>query len=184
LRCVLAAVALSAAACAGTDFDRDRAVADAIEASDGRWTTEQASCYVDRVADELGRGALRPDAELAPEQLGRLTTIRVDCVGVTNLGTDPPSGTTVPSEQPGGDRPPPERPDPEQSRLRAECAEGYGVACDELFDRAPLGSGDERFAATCGGRSREVRCAEVYPEPGVALPSSAQPTTTVPPPAP
>jgi hypothetical protein len=170
--------------CSGDGFDREAAIVATVEAGGGRVSVEQAECYVDRVVDEVGAGALDPDASLPPELIGRLTAIRIDCVGVANLGADPPS--TAPAEalpdEPLPDvpvgPPPPAGPPTTLDQLRRECADGYGASCDALFDEAPFGSDDERFGATCGGRSREQRCVDVYPGPGVTLPSAAQPTTT------
>jgi hypothetical protein len=176
--------------CSGDGFDRQAAIAATVEGSSGRISVEQAECYVDRVVDEVGTGALDPDASLPAELVGRLTAIRIDCVGVANLGADPPS--TAPTEAPPDEPPPaeplgpppPAGPTTTLDQLRRECADGYGASCDALFDEAPFGSDDERFAATCGGRSREQRCVDVYPGPGVTLPSAAQTTTTEAPPGP
>ena len=175
---------LTLGACTSDGVDRDEAVARVIDESGGRVGREQAECYVDRVLDEIGPGPLRPGAEVTPEQNAKLTTLRVDCIGVANLGAEPTS--TEPAPLPEGGLPgPKERGDsPELDALWDACAAGFGQACDDLFARATMGSEYEDFGATCGRRTREVQCATVYPSPGVVLPSPAQATTTVPPPSP
>jgi hypothetical protein len=44
-------------------------------------------------------------------------------------------------------------PDPDFADLRRECADGDNGACDELYTDTPVGSVDEEFGSTCGGRS-------------------------------
>ena len=155
-----------------TTFDRAGAVQRVMTDSAGRISQSDAECYVDRVADEVGSkylaaGARPPDAVIA-----RLTSIRVDCIGVANLGQ--PSGGTgstdvVPSTEMGnlprrvGD-------DASLDALYQQCAAGVGQACDDLFDRSPVGSDYESFAVSCGGRTPMPRCAEVYVSPGVTNP--------------
>jgi hypothetical protein len=184
--CAALAVVAALSACSlGDDFDRGQAVRDAMDESGTNLTREQAECYVDRVRDEIGPGPLRPGGTVPEAQMSRVAAIRVDCVGVSNLGAGdlratPPSGsddTRVIGPYSFGD-------DPVLDALWDACAAGEGARCDELFDQAPLGSDYERFAARCGDRTRELRCADVYPSPGVTLPSPAQPSTTVPPASP
>jgi hypothetical protein len=170
-------------ACSDDAVDRDEAVDRVIAESGGRITREQADCYVDRVLAELGGQPLRSDASIPPEVQARLTTIRVDCIGLVDLGTSPSTASSDPVE---GGLPGPKRrgDDPVLDAMWDQCAAGFGSVCDELFDEAPMGSEYESFGASCGGRTREERCAAVYPSPGVTLPSEAQPTTTPPPPSP
>lgn len=173
--------------CSGGSFDREQAITNAIQESGNRMTREQAECYVDRVHSELGTSALEPGATIPFERRSRLVTIRVDCVGVANLGTTPPAtvndqhetATTFVDRGPQrlGD-------DPELDVLYNACAEGWGKACDDLYEAAPIGSEYEAFAGSCGGRTHEIRCYDIYPSPGVTLPSEAQPTTTAAPAAP
>lgn len=47
---------------------------------------------------------------------------------------------------------PPTASEAEPQALRDECATGSGAACDALYFSSPLGSDDELFGATCGGR--------------------------------
>jgi hypothetical protein len=170
-------------ACSDSGVDRDAAVALVVEEGSGRVTEEQAGCYVDRVLDEIGAAPLRPDVSIPPEQIARLTTIRVDCIGVANLGAETTVGTATPPE---GGLPGPRRrgDDPTLDALWDSCEAGFGQACDELFDQSVMASEYEDFGATCGRRTREEQCAAVYPAPGVTLPSPAQASTTVPPPSP
>lgn len=171
-------------ACASNGVDRTEAIAQVVDEAGGRVTEEQAGCYVDRVLDEIGPAPLRDGASIPPEQIARLTTIRVDCIGVANLGVDTPSPVaTAPFV--GGLPGPKRRGDAAGlDALWDACEQGFGQACDDLFDQAPMASEYEDFGVTCGRRTREERCAAVYPSPGVTLPSPAQPTTSVPPPSP
>jgi hypothetical protein len=160
LAAIVALVVLSGAcACAGS-FDRSSA-ADRVRARYGdRLTPEQARCYVDRVVDQVGSDAV-DDPSPPPDKAARLTRIRIDCAGVASLGTSlppttrpaPPGGTTAPMRVGS---------DPALDALHQACADGSGGACDELFDQAPLGSEYEEFALSCGGRTSEMRCADVY----------------------
>lgn len=69
-------------------------------------------------------------------------------------GTVTPADTTVP----GGstDEPPPEPEVPDNIALLEElsvlCLAGDGLACNDLWLEAPVGSEHEDFGATCGGR--------------------------------
>jgi hypothetical protein len=180
---LLAVLATALASCSSGDgIDRAEAVRTVVEESGGALSVEQAECYVDRVLDDVGASVLRPGATVPPEQVGTITAIRVDCIGVSNLASKQPSldGTDDTSVA-GAGLPKRFGDDPALDALWSSCAEGVGADCDTLFDEAPSGSDYERFAATCGDRTRELRCADVYPSPGVTLPSPAQPTTTVPP---
>jgi hypothetical protein len=162
---LLLVVALGPVACSSTpEFDRARAVDDVLAQSAGRLTRPQAECYVDRVVAELGTGALAPEQQNAPDQVPRLTRIRVDCTGVASLGTTVPVAPTTGDATLGTQ---PQRPgdDPHLDQLYDACKAGSGAACDQLFDEAPLGSVYEQFAGTCGDRTRELRCADRYPGP-------------------
>lgn len=180
----LVVVLAVAVACSSARVDRAQAVQQVVDGSDGRLSQEQAQCYVDAVLDQIGPAPLRRGASISPEQQARLTTIRVDCVGLANLGRQPTEAGTalVPDVELAG--PKEHGDDPDLDALWDRCAVGYGQACDDLFDRAVLGSPYEQFAVTCGQRTREAQCAAVYPAPGVTLPSAAQGSTTVPPPPP
>lgn len=168
-------------------FDREIAIAQVITDSGDRITRAQAECYVDRVRSRLGTRVLMPGAQVPIEKVSQLTSIRVDCVGVENLGrmsSEPDLEGPTTSIAPGDNRPRRPGDDPAYDELYRACGEGWGSACDDLFDRAVVGSEYERFAGTCGARTYELSCAAVYPSPGVTLPSDAQPTTTSVPSAP
>ena len=161
---VAVGVLAGASACSGDDFDREAAIDQVQEQWSGRLDDEQAGCYVDRVREEVGSVALTDDASLSPQQIGRLTSIRIDCIGVENLASDGSSTTlaldpddtwlrTLPSAY--GD-------DPQLDLLWDACESGSGAACDQLFDLSAPGSDYEEFALSCGGRTRELVCADVY----------------------
>ncbi len=166
---------LLAAACSSTPaFDRDRAIGDLVDANAGRLTREQAACVVDRVVAEVGAAQLAPGATPTPQQVERLTAIKVDCVGVANLGLGPATSTTLARTGVTGPGREPQRygDDARLDLLYTACQKGSGPACDQLFDASPLGSDYEEFASTCGGRTKELRCAERYPGSPVAPPGT------------
>lgn len=108
----------------------------------------------------------------------RLTNIRIDCIGVANLGTAP--AVTVDPDLSLRELLPSRRgDDPALDVLYDACAAGDGSACDRLFEQAPVGSEYESFASTCGGRRAEMRCADAYPAPSVPGPPGP-PSTTIP----
>jgi hypothetical protein len=176
----------------GDDVDRDAAVQRALDASAGRLTDEQAECYVDGVRDQLGGRYLVPGASVPDDVAARMTSIRVDCVGVTNLGVsttvDPESSesSSTPATE-AGNLPRVKGDDPTLDALYDQCALGSGQACDDLFDLAPVASPYESFAITCGNRTIERRCADVYvlpapaPAPGPAGSTPTEPPSTEPP---
>jgi hypothetical protein len=152
----------------GDSFDRGAAVARVVDTGGGRITQSQAECYVDRVHAEVGARYLEAGARPPADVAARLTSIRVDCVGVANLGvpsaTALTSDTGVPSTE-SGNLPRRFGDDPVLDALVTQCGAGVGQACDDLFDRAPIGSEYESFALTCGGRTTEAKCASVYTVP-------------------
>lgn len=169
---------LALAACSGDDgFDRDAAVADLQARAGGTLGEDQARCYVDRVLDEIGPGPLAPDAEPSDAQLRRLTAIRVDCIGVADLGRRTGPSGSAPERVPPQPGPQTFGDDPELDALWSACEAGDGPACDELFEAAPLGTEYEAFGATCGGRGAEASCAAAYPALPRTTPSSASSTT-------
>jgi hypothetical protein len=168
-----AVAAIIAAACSGSpSVDREQAAAKVLADSHGQLTPDQARCYVDRVIDEVGADQLQPDANPSPNQIGRLTAIRIDCIGVVNLGVPVPgTGTTVaeaPSATSAHRVPQHLGDDPQLDALYRACEQADGQACDALFDAAAPGSDYEEFGVTCGNRTREKRCADVYRAPSGA----------------
>ena len=161
---LVALVGVASVACSGDDFDRDAAIAGVQQRWEGRLDDTEAACYVDRVREEVGSDALTDESALSPQQVGRLTDIRIDCIGIENLAVVGSSTTlaldpedtwlrTLPSAY--GD-------DPQLDLLYDACESGSGSACDQLFDLSAPGSEYEEFALSCGGRTRELVCAEVY----------------------
>lgn len=170
---VLALVALAVGACAPSEggFDREAAIERTMEGGAGL-DRPAAECYVDRVVEELGAEVLDPDAPPNEGLEAAKVAIRVDCVGIDGIGRP----GSVGDGQRGGDvgtaaTPSTERSagpwtfgaDEELDALWVDCERGSGAACDELFDRSPLGSDYETFGATCGNRGAEPECAPVYP---------------------
>ena len=175
-------VIVAVAIVGGDHFDRPAAIERIVAESNGRLTVDQARCYVDRVHAEVGGSALSPGAHPTDAEITRMTAIRVDCVGVANLGVVPPDDTAsagpgVPATESGNL---PRRPGDDEAldALYQQCQDGYGPACDELFAKAPVGSVYESFAVTCGNRTRELSCAAVYVSPGLTNPPTTTSTTS------
>jgi len=169
-------------------FDRDAAVTRAIDTSAGRLTPSQAECYVDGVRQQIGSRYLAAGASIPDDVAARMTSIRVDCVGVANLGVtstvDPaldPSASAPPSTE-AGNLPRRHGDDAALDALYDQCALGSGQACDDLFGLSPVGSEYESFAVTCGNRTTERRCADVYVLPESTTVPPADSTIVAPPP--
>jgi hypothetical protein len=161
-------------------FDREAAVNRVIDESGGRLTRQHAECYVDRAVAEVGAIHLEGTAEQTPGVIGRLTSIRVDCIGVNNLGRPAATGTLrplAPDETSPRNLPTNPGDDANLDLLYQSCGAGNGAACDALFDAAPPGSHYEEFAVSCGNRTRVPRCADTYSN-GQPVPSTSP--TTVP----
>jgi hypothetical protein len=179
------AAPLAGAACSepAPTFDRGAAVQRVIDESGGALNRQQAECYVNRVVDEVGANQLEPDAKPSANQISRLTSIRIDCVGVANLGRSPATGTVRPvsPDETSARRLPQRKGDDAQLDLLYDaCQQGSGAACDSLFDAAPPGSEYEEFAVTCGGRTREKKCADVYTSGPSLAPPAPAPTPAAP----
>lgn len=153
----------------GDSFDREGAIRQVLDAEQGAVNRQQAECYVDRMRSELGAAKVLPGATLTPAEIQRRTSIRIDCIGVTNLGTEPTTSTTVSPDDTEPGEPRAYGDDPTLDALYDRCRAGSGPACDELFAVAPLGSDYEQFAVTCGGRTRERACAIRYPDTSAAV---------------
>jgi hypothetical protein len=177
---VVGAVVLGACS-RSTTFDRDGAVDAVVAQGNGRITRPQAECYVDRVHDEVGTAPFEPGYKPPNDLVPKLADIRIDCVGVANIGTAPPA-TVDPDLSLREALPNHRGDDPALDALYDGCAAGDGTACDQLFDQAPVGSDYELFASTCGGRRAELRCGpepttttSVTPLPGDPPAASAPP---------
>lgn len=184
----IAVIGLVAVVRAGDSFDRADAVTRTLAGSGGRLTESQAECYVDGVKQQLGGRYLADGATVPDDVAAKMTSIRVDCVGVANLGVtttlDPadPSASAAPSTE-AGNLPRRRGDDPTLDALYDQCALGSGQACDDLFDLAPVGSEYESFAITCGNRTTERRCADRYGLPeATTVPPPVAPAITGPPP--
>jgi hypothetical protein len=165
VRIVALAAALAVPAVVGAcasigGYDRAAAVDRVLARYGERLSRQQAECYVDRVVDQLGSDAV-DDEHPSPEQIPRLTRIRVDCAGVVSLGTSVPP--TLPAPAPGDTTPRRRGDDADLDQLWDRCQAGAGSACDKLFDEAAPGTDYERFALTCGDRTSEKRCTDKYP---------------------
>ncbi|HEY3438028.1 MAG TPA: hypothetical protein VGK35_10110 [Actinotalea sp.] len=64
--------------------------------------------------------------------------------------------------------------------LHAQCANGDWAACDDLYDRAPAGSDEETFGATCGNRDEAQggQCAALHGT-GAGIAPSTDPSTAL-----
>jgi hypothetical protein len=169
-------IAIGSCSSSGDSFDRAKAVEDVLAEGRGHLTRAQAECYVDRVLQDLGSGALDLGTEPPPERVPRLTEIQIDCIGVVNLGTSVRGSTPIPTDETGATQPHKLGDDPHLDELYRACQAGSGPACDQLFDEAPLGSEYEELAGTCGGRTQEAECAAVYPDPNWPAGSSTRTT--------
>jgi hypothetical protein len=146
---------------------------------DGQLTRDQATCYVNRVIDEVGIDQLQPGAQPTPNQVAKLTSIRIDCVGVANLGAFVPgTGTSLGAGETLARRVPMHLgDDPQLDELARACQRGDGASCDSLFDLSAPGSDYEELGVTCGNRTREKRCADAYGTAATTPPgTSAAPT--------
>lgn len=167
-----------ASGCSSTpEFDREAAIGRVVEGSGGVLERAQAECFVDRVTDEVGTAPLAADAQPQPEQVRQVTAIKLDCFGVDKIGATT-SVSTGPATTVDGVIPQPMAygDDAALDALWDQCGAGSGQACDQLFDQAPINSAYEEFAGTCGNRTQELRCADVYG----ATTSSATETSALP----
>jgi hypothetical protein len=169
---------LSVSCSSAPELDRERAIQEVLDANAGRLSRDQAACVVDRVVAEVGAAQLQAGAVPSPQQVDQLTSIKVDCVGVANLGLNPATSTSAPRATGSGSYREPQRfgDDPRLDALYSACQQGSGPACDQLFDQSGLGTDYEEFASTCGGRTREIRCADRYP--GAPITGTGAPPST------
>ncbi len=61
--------------------------------------------------------------------------------------------------------------DRELDLLWDRCEDGDGAACDELFERSPVGSGYEAFGVSCGDREQVMDCVELLEEQPAPVPT-------------
>lgn len=88
-----------------------------------------------------------------------------DTCGLT-IGTDSTTDSSSGSSEAGEADPPPAIDDAELEAFAQECFDGSGGACDDLYFRAEVGSAEEEYGNTCGGRfdSSPGLCATVIGE--------------------
>lgn len=174
--CAALALVVASGCSSAPEFDREAAVVRVVDGSGGVIDRAQAECFVDRVAEEVGTAPLAAGAEPQPEQVRQVTAIKLDCFGVDKIGatTSVSTGPTttvdgvIPQPMAYGD-------DAALDALWDQCQAGSGLACDQLFDGAPLNSAYEEFAGTCGNRTQELRCADVYVLPGESSTTTSEP---------
>ena len=161
-------------------FDRPLAIDRALDASGGRLTRAQATCFVDRVRVKVGSRYLEPDVSIPGAVGQQMTAIRDDCVGIAGLGSPPSTPVPLVPATEAGNQPMHHGQDAALDALWSSCAAGSGAACDELFDRSPIGSQYEQFALTCGGRTPQMTCAATYrirPSTPTSTTSTTSPTS-------
>ncbi len=154
---LLSAVMLLAAGCSSLDpelvadwsGDTERSLlADGVEEG-------VVSCVLDVAGDDLERGAL------SEEVLDEL----VRSCRIARVATEQRTEDLIPDVELAltevawtfGD-------DPELDQLWVECEQGDGGACDELFEKSPVGSLYEDFGVSCGNRPDVLHCSELGAE--------------------
>ncbi len=70
-------------------------------------------------------------------------------------GSTPPAGGSGGAVEAGEPTEPPSLDDPDLAALAQSCFDGDGRACDDLFFQTDVGSEEETYGATCGGRFEE-----------------------------
>ena len=110
-------------------------------------------CVLRLAARDLAVGPL--DTTALEELVAGCQAARDD-IARADRSTEPPVDELALTDQPDtfGD-------DPELDRLWVACEQGSGAACDELFERAPIGSGYESFGVGCGDRPDVLHCSEL-----------------------
>ncbi len=96
-------------------------------------------------------GAVAADTD--PDPTAAPTPIVTDPTPTTEPSTtEPPTTETTPVSTSPYEMPPTHGDDPQLDALWDECAGGDPLACDQLYEQAPEGSGYQTFGADCGGR--------------------------------
>jgi hypothetical protein len=116
-----------------------------------------AECVLRLAEDELAAGPLA-DAEL-DELIVNCSAAQSELDAWNNPVEPEPALAFSDEPQSFGD-------DPALDRLWTACEEGSGAACDQLFDRSPIGSDYEEFGVSCGDRADVLHCRELDAEPG------------------
>ncbi len=153
---IVATVALVLGGCSSetpeVTLDERVEQAEAELVADGA-TAEVAACVVRLARHDLRRGEL--DDLVADELL--LTCERAESILDGGESDDVGSLAFVDGPDTLGD-------DRVLDDLWRACAEGSGLACDELFEKAPVGSDYERFGVSCGDREEILHCSELDAE--------------------
>ena len=165
----------------GEQLDAVNAVADEIESADA----DDADATAETVQDELGDFA--EDCDIDEDEFAvPVTTEPEDEETTTTAGdettTTAGGETTLPPEDPGdvtvtARQEVPGDIAPEFAGLAQGCFDGDMAQCDTLFQQTPVGSVDEAYGQTCGGRLAEPRpneCATIITGP-VAVPAEVAP---------
>lgn len=116
-----------------------------------------AECVVGIGAQELSLFVLMPGAERTSAEALLVDELTASCEEASAFVLDSPlePDTLAFVDQPFtlGD-------DPTFDRLWEQCDAGEGSACDQLWEKAPVGSDYERFGVTCGDRNQLLDCTE------------------------
>ena len=159
-RYVVPLVAVVVLALAGCSSPNSEAVeiteADVVLAYvDDGVATEVADCFVGLAQREFAYEVLLPGAASADDQplIDEMLLNCEDAVAFLDHEEPPPRQSFDTGPFNVGD-------DMYLDRLWTECDRGDGVACDELWEEAPVGSVYESFGVSCGGRDALLNCGE------------------------
>ena len=124
---------------------------------------------LDRAVGRVGEFA-EDDCGLVIESTGRSFSELESQLRSFGLPEAGPGEETVEPPEPAGDLPAPTEPpaagDAELAPLVAGCHAGDMHACDDLFFESPIGSAEEDYGNTCGGREPSPRgqlCVDIFP---------------------
>lgn len=139
---------------------------------EGDLSRSDAECLADFYLDDLGADAFKgidlsdPDSDppKALEDEFQATGIKAvrEC-DIAGLVPEESSSTTDTTDGSSDDGDGTYGSDPVLDALYDDCAGGDYAACDELYDKSPLGSDYEAFADSCGERNDpQGYCVDVY----------------------
>lgn len=114
-----------------------------------------AECLVGIGSQELSMFALMPDGERSSADQLLIEELTRSCEEASAFVLDEP---LEPDALAFVDQPFTFGDDARFDRLWERCELGDGVACDDLWETAPVGSEYERFGVTCGDRDQVVDC--------------------------
>jgi hypothetical protein len=120
-----------------------------------------AECIAGIGSRNFEMAELDPRIEMDLVDRPLLDELIISCVNAERLNTptfdEPPSLAFSSEPDVFGD-------DRELDELWTACENADGVACDQLFESAPVGSSYEQFGVTCGGRPEILDCQELVPD--------------------